>query len=156
MYHLAEFSTWMFFLRMCFLLCCAGALSKPGILSLLMDFSRDHSVHAPSQCEMTLHCLASPWLRISSPNFTGTSLVCMCRSLFFLQCHFQNSRLAAILHFLVSGLGSWHGFRSVTRVCFGISISNFICMLFVAMDKSLLNFRYVTVKMAAWRPYMIF
>ena len=31
-----------------------------------------------------------------------------------------------------------HGFRGVTQVCFTISISNPICMLFVAMDRSLL------------------
>ena len=68
------------------------------------------------------------------------------------QCHFQNGRLAAILDFLVSGLCSWHG----CRVCSGISISNFICMLFVTMDQSLLIFRYVTFKMDAWRPYFNF
>ena len=27
-----------------------------------------------------------------------------------------------------------HGFRSISQVCFGISISNFICMLMVAID----------------------
>ena len=48
-----------------------------------------------------------------------------------------------------------HGFRTVTQVCFGISISNFICMLFVAMGRSLLIFSDVTFKMAAWRPYWI-
>ena len=48
------------------------------------------------------------------------------------------------------------GFRSVTQVCFGISIPNFICMLFVGMDRSPLIFSDVTFKMAAWRPYWIF
>ena len=75
----------------------------------------------------------------------------------FQQCHFQNGRLAAILvFFLVSKLCSWHGFRIITRVCFGISISNFICMLFVAMHQSLFISRYVAFKMAAWQPYLIF
>ena len=74
----------------------------------------------------------------------------------FQQCHFQNGRLAAILDFSVSGCCSWFGFRSVTQVCFGISISNFICMLFVAMGQSLLIFSDVTFKMAAWWPYWIF
>ena len=49
-----------------------------------------------------------------------------------------------------------HGFRSISQVCFGISISNFICMLMVAIGRSLLIFSDVTSKMAAWRPYWIF
>ena len=49
-----------------------------------------------------------------------------------------------------------HGFRSITQVCFGISISNFICMLMVAISRSLLIFSDVTFTMAAWRPYWIF
>ena len=50
----------------------------------------------------------------------------------------------------------WHCFWSVTRVCFGISIWNFICMLLVAMGRSLLIFSNVTFKMAAWQPSWIF
>ena len=49
-----------------------------------------------------------------------------------------------------------HGFRSISQVCFGISISNFICMLMVVIGRSLLIFSNVTFKMAAWRPYLIF
>ena len=49
-----------------------------------------------------------------------------------------------------------HGFRSISQVCFGISISNFICMLMVAIGRSLLIFSDVTFKMAARRPYWIF
>ena len=49
-----------------------------------------------------------------------------------------------------------HGFRSISQVCFGISISNFICMFMVAIGRSLLIFSDVTDKMAAWRPYWIF
>ena len=49
-----------------------------------------------------------------------------------------------------------HGFRSISQVSFGISISNFICMLMVAIGRSLLIFSDVTPKMAAWRPYWIF
>ena len=49
-----------------------------------------------------------------------------------------------------------HGFRSISQVCFGISITNFICMLMVAIGRSLLIFSDVTFKMAAWRPYWIF
>ena len=45
-----------------------------------------------------------------------------------------------------------HGFRSVTQVCFWISIWNFIYILLVAMGRSLLVFSNVTFKMAAWRP----
>ena len=43
-----------------------------------------------------------------------------------------------------------HGFRSISQVCFGISISNFICMLMVAIGRSLLIFSVVTYKMAAF------
>ena len=49
-----------------------------------------------------------------------------------------------------------HGFRSISQVCFGMSISNFICMLMVAIGRSLSIFSDVTFKMAAWRPYWIF
>ena len=49
-----------------------------------------------------------------------------------------------------------HGFRSISQVCFRISISNFICMWMVAIGRSLLIFSDVTFKMAAWRPYWIF
>ena len=49
-----------------------------------------------------------------------------------------------------------HGFRSISQVCFRISISNFICMLMVAIGRSLLIFSDFTFKMAAWRPYWIF
>ena len=49
-----------------------------------------------------------------------------------------------------------YGFRSISQVCFGISISNFICMLMVAIGRSLLIFSDVTFKMAAWWPYWIF
>ena len=52
----------------------------------------------------------------------------------------------AILDFSVSG---WHGFGSVTQVCFGISVSNFMCMSFVAVGRSLTIVSYVAFKMAA-------
>ena len=70
--------------------------------------------------------------------------------------HFQNGRLAAILDLMVSGLSRWHGFRSISQVCFGISISNFICMLVLVIGSSLLIFSDDTTKMAAWWPYWIF
>ena len=60
--------------------------------------------------------------------------------------HFLNGCLVAILHFSVSG---WHGFGSVTQVCFGISVSNFMCMSFVAVGRRLKIVSYVTFKMAA-------
>ena len=46
-------------------------------------------------------------------------------------------------------------FRSVTKVCFRISIWNFICILLVAMGRSLLVFSDVTFKMADRRPSWI-
>ena len=52
----------------------------------------------------------------------------------------------AILDFSVSG---WHGFGSVTQVCFGISVSNFMCMSFVAVGRSVTIVSYVAFKMAA-------
>ena len=52
----------------------------------------------------------------------------------------------AILDFSVSG---WHGFGSVTQVCFEISVSNFMCMSFVAVGRSLTIVSYVAFKMAA-------
>ena len=48
--------------------------------------------------------------------------------------------------FTVSG---WHSFGSVTQVCFGISFSNFMCMSFVAVGRSLTIVSYVAFKIAA-------
>ena len=46
--------------------------------------------------------------------------------------------------------GFWmDGFGSVTQVCFGISVSNFMCMSFVAVGRSLTIVSYVAFKMAA-------
>ena len=95
-------------------------------------------------------------LNIKSKLHWHTTCVYGKKPIDFQQSHFQNGRLAAILDFSVSGLCSWHGFWSVTWIRFGISISNFICMLFVAMDQNLLIFRYVTFKMAAWQPCLFF
>ena len=52
----------------------------------------------------------------------------------------------AILDFSVSG---WHGFGSITQGCFGISVSNSMCMSFVAVGRSLTIDSYVAFKMAA-------
>ena len=60
--------------------------------------------------------------------------------------HFLNGCLVAILDFSVS---RWPGFGSVTQVCFGISVSNFMCMSFVAVGRSLTIVSYVAFKMAA-------
>ena len=60
-----------------------------------------------------------------------------------------------ISDFSFSGLGRQHGFRNVSQICFGISISNFICMLMVVIGRSLLIFSDVTFKMAAWQPFWI-
>ena len=49
-----------------------------------------------------------------------------------------------------------HGFRSISQVCFGISISNLICMLMMAIGRSLLIFSNVNFKIAARRPYWVF
>ena len=60
--------------------------------------------------------------------------------------HFLNGCLVAILDFSVS---EWHGFSSVTQVCFGISVSTFMCMSLVAVGRSLTIVSYVAFKMAA-------
>ena len=54
-----------------------------------------------------------------------------------------------MLDFSVSGLCRRHGFGSVTQVCFGISVSNFMCMSSVAVGKGLTIFSYIAFKMAA-------
>ena len=59
--------------------------------------------------------------------------------------HFLNGCLVAILDFSVSGS---HGFGSVTQVCFGVSVSNFMCMSFLAVGRSLTIVSYVAFKMA--------
>ena len=66
---------------------------------------------------------------------------------------FLNGCLVAILNFSVSG---WHGFGGITQVCFGISVSNFMCMSFVAVGRSLTIVSYVAFKMAALWFYTMF
>ena len=57
--------------------------------------------------------------------------------------------------FSVSRVGRRHGFRSISQVCFGISVSNLMYMLMVVIGRSLMIFNDVTFKMAAWQPYWI-
>ena len=47
---------------------------------------------------------------------------------------------------LVSG---WRVFGSSSQICFGISVSNFLCMSFVAVGRSLTIVSYVAFKIAA-------
>ena len=83
------------------------------------------------------HSLTLVWLWISTPDFS-TLLVYLGRSIFF---------------FLVMSLSKWspcghigfwsfsirrYGFQSVSQVCFKISISDFMRMLFVVIGRSLL------------------
>ena len=56
--------------------------------------------------------------------------------------------MAAWWPYLISVSG-WHGFGIVTQVCFGISISNFMCMSFVAVGRSRTIVSYVAFKMAS-------
>ena len=87
------------------------------------------------------------WLLISTPNFSGKILMYMGKKpIDFLWPHFLNGCLVAISDFSVSG---WHGFGSITQVCFGISVSNFMCMSFVAVGRNLTIVSYVAFKMAA-------
>ena len=97
------------------------------------------------------------WLWISTSNCSGTILMYMGRSLLiFSNVIFKMAAWRPYEIFSVSGLCRCQGFRDVSQVCFGISISNFICMLMVVIGKSLLIFGEVTFKMAAWWPYWIF
>ena len=94
-------------------------------------------------------------LNINSKRQWHNTYVCGYEPIDFQLRHFQNGRLAAILDFSISGLGRQHGFRSVSQVCFGISIPNFICMLMVVIGRSLLISSDVTFKMASWQSYWI-
>ena len=97
------------------------------------------------------------WLWMSNSNFSGTILMYMGRNLLiFNNVIFKMAAWQPYWIFSVSGLCRWHGFRDISQVCFGISISNFICMLMVVIGKSLLIFIEVTFKMAACWPYWIF
>ena len=50
---------------------------------------------------------------------------------------------------LPCSVSGWHGFGSVTQVCFGISVSNLMCMSFAAVGRSLTIVSYVAFEMAA-------
>ena len=52
-------------------------------------------------------------------------------------------------------LVGWHGFWSIASVCFGVSILNLMCMLSVAIGRSLLIFRNVNFEVAAWWPSIL-
>ena len=84
------------------------------------------------------------WFWISTLNFSGTMLMIWVRAYWFSVTLF--SKWLPGGHFSVSGR---HGFGSVTQVCFGISVSNFMCMFFVAVGRSLMIVSYVAFKMAA-------
>ena len=82
-------------------------------------------------------------LWILTPKVSSTTLVYMGRY----------GRLVVILDFYflesVGGKVSW------AQLCFRISISNFMCMLFLAVGRRMIIFSDVTFKTAAWRPYLI-
>ena len=46
-------------------------------------------------------------------------------------------------------LNEWYGLGSVTQVCFGFSVSNFMCMSLVAVDRSLTIVSFVAFKIGA-------
>ena len=125
-----------------------------------IDFQRRHfqngRLAAILFCFFCFQTLTLLWLWISTSNFRGTILMYMGRSLLI----FSNVifKMAAWRPYwiFVSGLCRWHGFWSVSQVCFGISIPNFICVLMVVIGRSLLTFSDVTFKMAAWWPFWMF
>ena len=42
------------------------------------------------------------------------------------------------IHYVCLSVCRWHGFRIISRVCFWIQVSNFMCMFLVAMGRNLL------------------
>ena len=144
------------------------------LLKLLLHLPRDielfHHVlqmlmRSIKAAEMTLnqHCYCSEVVICvmikSAPN--STSCVCQC-SLYPRPTKLEGGYTGFTLSVRLSVCPSvrpsvWrHGFRNISQVCFGISISNFICMLMLAIGRSLLIFSEVTFKMASWRPYWSF
>ena len=131
---------------------------------------RDHFVNAPTQWETTLQCNVvshwpgtfTKWSLLSYRIVVNTSKYLYPRPT-KLEGGYTGFTLSVRLSVCPSVRPSVrpsvcrrHGFRSISQVCFGISISNFICMLMVAIGRSLLIFSVVTFKMAAWQPYWIF
>ena len=92
---------------------------------------------------LSYQTLTLVWFWISTPNFSGTILMYMGRSLLIFSD--VNFKMAA-----------WHAFSRVTQVYFGISVSNFMCMSFVAVGRSLVIFSYVAFKMVALRFWTMF
>ena len=58
--------------------------------------------------------------------------------------------------FSLTSFSKWLLGGSVIQVCFGISVSNFMCMSFVAVGRSLTIVSYVTSKMAALWFWIMF
>ena len=97
-----------------------------------------------------LRTLSLVWLWISTPNLGGTILMYMGRNLLI----FSDVIGGGHIDFSVSGLCRRHVFGSVIQVCFGIPVSYFMCVSFVAVG--IMVFNYVAFKMAAWRPNWFF
>ena len=89
------------------------------------------------------------WLWISTPNFSGTILMYMgkrLRAYWFSVTSFSKWLPGGHIRFF--GFWTAYSFGSVTQVYFGISVSNFMCMSFVAVGRSLMIVNYVAFKMA--------
>ena len=93
-------------------------------------------------------CKFTPNLMLAEGFYTSPTCSCVygLEPIDFQWPRFLKGCLVAILDFSVS---EWHGFSSITQGCFGISVSNFMCMSFVAVGRSLTIVSYVTFKMAA-------
>ena len=102
-----------------------------------------------------LHTNFSFALNINS-NFSRTILVYMGRSLLIFSEVIFKWPLGCHIRFFVSGLCRMHCFWSIIQVCFRISLSIFVCMLFVAVGRSLLIFNDVTFKMDTWCPCWVY
>ena len=87
--------------------------------------------------------------KLQWPNTFIDPILCLWVGAYWFSVTSLSKCLVAILDFFVSGLCRRHGFGSVTQVCFGISVSNFMCMYFVAVGRSLTIFSYVAFKMDA-------
>ena len=128
----------------------------------IRSLCRYHSGDWLRPWKITLECnVVSHWL---SPCPEWSLLCCIFFAaviwiIYFMYIYYtpaQRSWIHLVLPSVCPSVCRRHGFRSISQVCFGISISNFICMLMVAIGRSLLIFSDVTFKMAARRPYWIF
>ena len=88
-------------------------------------------------------------LWLSTLNFSSTMLVYMDRSLLISDVIFKMATWLPYWIF-VSGRCRWHGFRSITWGCFGISVLKVMWLSFVTVGRSL--YWFSTMMRSKWPP----